>query len=194
MLARVWSQRVVCRAPLLCDLVLKPILFFPLVGAVLLPIFQMRQLRPESLSEFSFVPIPSVSVLSLSAPSSSLGGDVASDGDFLIFEGNRYSRKGFLFKSFAMSAVVSVCCLSGAFFLPQPWAFPGPRMFEPCSLPLLGLSLWPWELADCTVGLRALGIWARGSLRPWEMLLLGTTSACLAQSGQQALTKLVSCA
>lgn len=38
----------------------------------------------------------------------SLGGDVASDGDFLIFEGNRYSRKGFLFKSFAMSAVVRV--------------------------------------------------------------------------------------
>lgn len=38
--------------------------------------------------------------------SRSLGGDVASDGDFLIFEGNRYSRKGFLFKSFAMSAVV----------------------------------------------------------------------------------------
>lgn len=29
------------------------------------------------------------------------------DGDFMIFEGNRYSRKGFLFKSFAMSAVVS---------------------------------------------------------------------------------------
>lgn len=28
------------------------------------------------------------------------------DGDFMIFEGNRYSRKGFLFKSFAMSAVV----------------------------------------------------------------------------------------
>ncbi|KAF1482836.1 Transcription elongation factor SPT5, partial [Eudyptula minor novaehollandiae] len=37
----------------------------------------------------------------------SLGGDVASDGDFLIFEGNRYSRKGFLFKSFAMSAVIT---------------------------------------------------------------------------------------
>ncbi|MGH0126121.1 UNVERIFIED_CONTAM: hypothetical protein FKN15_025478 [Acipenser sinensis] len=36
----------------------------------------------------------------------SLGGDVTTDGDFLIFEGNRYSRKGFLFKSFAMSAVV----------------------------------------------------------------------------------------
>lgn len=33
---------------------------------------------------------------------------MASDGDFLIFEGNRYSRKGFLFKSFAMSAVVRV--------------------------------------------------------------------------------------
>uniref|UniRef100_A0A4W3HGL2 Transcription elongation factor SPT5 n=1 Tax=Callorhinchus milii TaxID=7868 RepID=A0A4W3HGL2_CALMI len=37
----------------------------------------------------------------------SLGGDVTSDGDFLIFEGNRYSRKGFLFKSFAMSAVIT---------------------------------------------------------------------------------------
>ncbi|PIO40199.1 hypothetical protein AB205_0072600 [Aquarana catesbeiana] len=37
----------------------------------------------------------------------SLGGDVSSDGDFLIFEGNRYSRKGFLFKSFAMSAVIT---------------------------------------------------------------------------------------
>uniref|UniRef100_A0A8D0DSV1 Transcription elongation factor SPT5 n=1 Tax=Salvator merianae TaxID=96440 RepID=A0A8D0DSV1_SALMN len=37
----------------------------------------------------------------------SLGGDVASDGDFLIFEGNRYSRKGFLFKSFAMPAVIT---------------------------------------------------------------------------------------
>lgn len=36
----------------------------------------------------------------------SLGGEVSHDGDFMIFEGNRYSRKGFLFKSFAMSAVV----------------------------------------------------------------------------------------
>uniref|UniRef100_A0AAR2LH59 Transcription elongation factor SPT5 n=1 Tax=Pygocentrus nattereri TaxID=42514 RepID=A0AAR2LH59_PYGNA len=35
----------------------------------------------------------------------SLGGEVSHDGDFMIFEGNRYSRKGFLFKSFAMSAV-----------------------------------------------------------------------------------------
>lgn len=48
-----------------------------------------------------------VLTISCSLPESrSLGGDVASDGDFLIFEGNRYSRKGFLFKSFAMSAVV----------------------------------------------------------------------------------------
>lgn len=38
--------------------------------------------------------------------SRSLGGEVSHDGDFMIFEGNRYSRKGFLFKSFAMSAVV----------------------------------------------------------------------------------------
>ncbi|KAI4786769.1 hypothetical protein KUCAC02_036912, partial [Chaenocephalus aceratus] len=35
----------------------------------------------------------------------SLGGEVSHDGDFMIFEANRYSRKGFLFKSFAMSAV-----------------------------------------------------------------------------------------
>uniref|UniRef100_A0A3B4B9C0 NusG-like N-terminal domain-containing protein n=1 Tax=Periophthalmus magnuspinnatus TaxID=409849 RepID=A0A3B4B9C0_9GOBI len=37
----------------------------------------------------------------------SLGGEVSHDGDFLIFEGNRYTRKGFLFKSFAMSAVIT---------------------------------------------------------------------------------------
>jgi transcription elongation factor SPT5 len=30
----------------------------------------------------------------------SIGGEVTSDGDFLIFEGNRYSRKGFLYKNF----------------------------------------------------------------------------------------------
>lgn len=28
------------------------------------------------------------------------------DGDFLIFEGNRYSRKGFLYKNFTLSAVI----------------------------------------------------------------------------------------
>uniref|UniRef100_A0A3Q2YM94 Transcription elongation factor SPT5 n=1 Tax=Hippocampus comes TaxID=109280 RepID=A0A3Q2YM94_HIPCM len=36
-----------------------------------------------------------------------LGGEVSHDGDFMIFEANRYSRKGFLFKSFAMSAVIT---------------------------------------------------------------------------------------
>ncbi|XP_038052973.1 transcription elongation factor SPT5-like [Patiria miniata] len=36
-----------------------------------------------------------------------IGGDVSKDGDFLIFEGNRYSRKGFLYKTFAMSAIVA---------------------------------------------------------------------------------------
>ncbi|XP_071104525.1 transcription elongation factor SPT5-like [Haliotis cracherodii] len=35
-----------------------------------------------------------------------IGGDVSTDGDFLIFEGNRYNRKGFLFKSFVMSAII----------------------------------------------------------------------------------------
>ncbi|XP_070567089.1 transcription elongation factor SPT5-like [Ptychodera flava] len=36
-----------------------------------------------------------------------VGGDVTTDGDFLIFEGNRYSRKGFLYKTFAMSAILT---------------------------------------------------------------------------------------
>lgn len=36
-----------------------------------------------------------------------IGGEVTTDGDFLIFEGNRYSRKGFLFKAFAMSAIIA---------------------------------------------------------------------------------------
>ena len=36
-----------------------------------------------------------------------VGGEVSSDGDFLIFEGNRYSRKGFLYKSFVMSAILA---------------------------------------------------------------------------------------
>lgn len=36
-----------------------------------------------------------------------LGGEISTDGDYLIFEGNRYSRKGFLYKSFAKSALVS---------------------------------------------------------------------------------------
>ncbi|EDW74795.1 uncharacterized protein Dwil_GK15869 [Drosophila willistoni] len=36
-----------------------------------------------------------------------IGGEVHSDGDFLLFEGNRYSRKGFLYKNFTMSAILS---------------------------------------------------------------------------------------
>lgn len=36
-----------------------------------------------------------------------IGGEVTSDGDFLIFEGNRYSRKGFLYKNFLMTAILS---------------------------------------------------------------------------------------
>jgi len=36
-----------------------------------------------------------------------IGGEVTSDGDFLIFEGNRYSRKGFLYKNFAMNAIIA---------------------------------------------------------------------------------------
>ena len=38
----------------------------------------------------------------------SMGGEVTTDGDFLIFESNRYSRNGFLFKNFVMSAIVSI--------------------------------------------------------------------------------------
>ena len=32
---------------------------------------------------------------------------MTTDGDFLIFEGNRYSRQGFLFKNFPVTAIVS---------------------------------------------------------------------------------------
>lgn len=54
---------------------------------------------------------------------------MASDGDFLIFEGNRYSRKGFLFKSFAMSAVVSATA-------PPCWGLnTKPAGFPPKPLP-----------------------------------------------------------
>ena len=34
-----------------------------------------------------------------------IGGDVKTDGDFRIFEGNRYSLKGFLYKSYNMNAI-----------------------------------------------------------------------------------------
>ncbi|GAB6022325.1 transcription elongation factor spt5 [Chamberlinius hualienensis] len=36
-----------------------------------------------------------------------IGGEVTTDGDFISFEGNRYSRKGFLYKTFAMSAIIA---------------------------------------------------------------------------------------
>ncbi|XP_045177406.2 transcription elongation factor SPT5-like [Mercenaria mercenaria] len=36
-----------------------------------------------------------------------IGGESSRDGDFFIFEGNKYSRRGFLFKTFAMSAIIA---------------------------------------------------------------------------------------
>merc|ERR1719233_75759 len=36
-----------------------------------------------------------------------IGGEITNDGDFYVFEGNRYSRKGFLFKNFVMSAILA---------------------------------------------------------------------------------------
>lgn len=43
--------------------------------------------------------------------SSELGGDVGNDGDWLIFEGNRYSRRGFLYKYFPLEALVHTYCI-----------------------------------------------------------------------------------
>lgn len=37
----------------------------------------------------------------------SVGGEVTQDGDFLLFEGNRYDRRGFLYKNFVMSAIIA---------------------------------------------------------------------------------------
>merc|ERR1719429_484737 len=37
----------------------------------------------------------------------SIGGEISSDGDYLVFEGNKYSRKGFLFKAFVMNAILA---------------------------------------------------------------------------------------
>lgn len=37
----------------------------------------------------------------------SIGGDVTTDGDFQIFEGNRYSLKGFLYKNFNMNTIIA---------------------------------------------------------------------------------------
>merc|ERR1719187_1686241 len=36
-----------------------------------------------------------------------IGGEISNDGDFQIFEGNRYSRKGFLYKNFVMNAILA---------------------------------------------------------------------------------------
>ena len=36
-----------------------------------------------------------------------LGGEITTDGDFLVFQGDCYSKKGFLYKNFAMSAIIS---------------------------------------------------------------------------------------
>lgn len=37
----------------------------------------------------------------------SIGGEIANDGDFLVFEGGRFSRKGYLYKNFAMNAILA---------------------------------------------------------------------------------------
>ena len=36
-----------------------------------------------------------------------IGGEVTRDGDYFVFEGNRFNQKGFLYKSMPMSAIVS---------------------------------------------------------------------------------------
>ena len=36
----------------------------------------------------------------------SIGGEISNDGDFMIFEGNRYSRKGYLYKDFVMNSIL----------------------------------------------------------------------------------------
>lgn len=37
----------------------------------------------------------------------SIGGEITNDGDFMVFEGQRYSRKGYLYKNFTMSAILA---------------------------------------------------------------------------------------
>ena len=44
------------------------------------------------------------------ALSRGIGGEITYDGDYLMFEGNRY-RNGFLYKNFVMSAIVSIYCV-----------------------------------------------------------------------------------
>jgi len=52
-----------------------------------------------------------------------IGGEVSTDGDFLIFEGNKYSRRGFLFKTFVMSAIVSFMFLCDCLEMQQMFKF-----------------------------------------------------------------------
>ena len=37
----------------------------------------------------------------------SIGGEIGVDGDFLMFEGNRYSHKGFLYRNFVLNAIIT---------------------------------------------------------------------------------------
>lgn len=37
---------------------------------------------------------------------SAVGGEVTTDGDYLVFEGNRFSRKGYMYKTLALSAII----------------------------------------------------------------------------------------
>ena len=37
----------------------------------------------------------------------SIGGEISNDGDFLVFEGNRFSRKGYLYKNFPLNAILA---------------------------------------------------------------------------------------
>lgn len=43
----------------------------------------------------------------MTKPNRVIGGEITFDGDFLIFEGNRYSRKGFLYKNFVVTSIRS---------------------------------------------------------------------------------------
>ena len=63
--------------------------------------------------------------------SRSIGGEVHSDGDFLLFEGNRYSRRGFLYKGFPLSSVVSNTGSSGMQLQPVNRSF-GRFMYSFC--------------------------------------------------------------
>lgn len=45
-----------------------------------------------------------------------IGGEITQDGDYLVFEGNRYDRRGFLYKNFVMAAIVSITLVDFFFF------------------------------------------------------------------------------